>query len=336
MHKIDRLVGIVLLLQQKKVIRAEDIAEHFEVSVRTVYRDITALCEAGVPIAGEAGVGYSLIAGYSLPPVMFTEEEASALVIGGEFVRRMTDEALHKHIRSALMKINAVLPNEKKLYLQRLQESVAVFTRPAGISSELREEVMATLQRAIVYRYVVQMEYAARDGETTRRTIEPLNLIYYSGNWHCIAYCRLRKEYRDFRADRIQTLCSTSEVFPERKDYSLMAYLQEEYRLENPIEVRVRFAHRVAQGLSQKYYYGFVEERRTENGEDDCVEMTFIVPSVRWIGLWLLGFGTSVHAISPPELRDFMREEAEAVALHYCTRDMPTHEISSDVRAFLN
>ncbi len=317
MHKIDRLVGIVLLLQQKKVIRAEDIAEHFDVSVRTIYRDITALSEAGVPIAGEAGVGYSLIAGYSLPPVMFTEEEASALVIGGEFVRRMTDESLHKHIRTALMKINAVLPNEKKNYVQRLQDSVAVFTRPAGISSELNPEVMSTLQRAIVYRNVVRMEYAARDGEATSRAIEPLNLIYYSGNWHCIAYCRLRKEYRDFRADRMQSLHATSEVFPERTDYSLMAYLQEEYRLENPIEVRVRFPERVASGLSQKYYYGFVEEART----GDCVEMTFIVPSVRWIGYWLLSFGSSVQAVSPPELLDFLRGEAEALAAKYASHN---------------
>jgi predicted DNA-binding transcriptional regulator YafY len=327
MHKIDRLVGIVLLLQSKRVIRAEDIAEHFAISVRTVYRDIAALCEAGVPIAGEAGVGYSLIAGYSLPPVMFTEEEASALVIGGEFVRRMTDESLHKHIRSAMMKIHAVLPAEKKNYVQRLQDSVAVFTRPAGIQSELAEETMSTLQRAIVYRRVVRMDYAARDGETTNRAIEPLNLIYYSGNWHCIAYCRLRKEYRDFRADRIQSAFATSEVFVVKEEYSLMEYLQEAYRLENPVEVKARFQTRVTQGLSQKYYYGFVEEYV----EGEHTVMSFIVPSIRWIGWWLMGFGSSVKALSPPELLDFMRTEAEAVAAQY-----HSHQILSDSTTSLN
>lgn len=330
MHKIDRLVGIVLLLQQKRVIRAEDIAEHFDVSVRTVYRDITALCEAGVPIAGEAGIGYSLIAGYSLPPVMFTEDEASALVIGGEFVRRMTDESLHKHIRTALMKINAVLPAEKKTYLKRLQESVAVFTRPAGLTNELREDVMHTLQRAIVYRNVVHISYEARDGESTERAIQPMSLVYYSGNWHCIAYCRLRQEYRDFRADRIVTALLSSETFPENKEYSLMAYLQESYRLENPMEVKVRFPSRIANGLSQKYYYGFVEE----TVEGDCVEMTFIVPSVRWIGAWLLSFGASVEAVSPPELCTFLHSEAEAVSAKYREHHVNIHVPSQSSPTF--
>jgi predicted DNA-binding transcriptional regulator YafY len=321
MNKIDRLVGIVLLLQNKRVIRAEDIAEHFGTSVRTVYRDISALCEAGVPIAGEAGVGYSLIAGYSLPPVMFTEDEASALVIGGEFVRRMTDESLHKHIRTALMKINAVLPNEKRNYIQRLQDSVAVFTRPAGLSNELREDVMSSLQRAIVYRRVVRITYEARDGEATERSIQPMNLVYYSGNWHCIAFCRLRKEYRDFRADRIKSTLLTSETFPENPEYSLMNYLQDSFRLENPIEVKARFPSSIAQGLSQKYYYGFVEE--TADGEN--VVMTFIVPQIRWIGAWLLSFGASIQVLSPQELCDFMRSEAEAVAAHYRTPSVKSH-----------
>ncbi len=313
MNRIDRLVAIVLLLQSKRLIRAEDIADHFEISVRTVYRDINALCEAGVPVAGEAGVGYSLVAGYNLPPVMFTEEEASALIIGAEFVRQMTDDSLHKHVRSALLKIRAVLPNEKKEYIERLQSSIAVFTRPAAYQSEVRDDVMTTVQRAIVHRHVVTIEYSSRSESATTRDVEPLNLIYYGSNWHLIAYCRLRKDIRDFRADRIHGIHSYQEAFPIRPDYSLMNYLQQRYQLEKPLEVVVRFTATVARGLSQKYYYGFVEEV----ADTEHVTMRFIVPSLRWIGAWLMGFGASVRVLSPEPLCHFMHEESLRITALY-------------------
>jgi predicted DNA-binding transcriptional regulator YafY len=319
MNRIDRLVGIVLMLQSKRLLRAEDIAHHFDVSVRTVYRDIQALCEAGVPVAGEAGVGYSLVAGYSLPPVMFSEEEASALIIGGEFVRSMTDESLHKSIRSALMKIRAVLPADKKEYVERLQSSIAVFTRPASYHSDLSPEVMQIIQRAIVHRTVLTIDYESRGGESTKRDIEPLNLIYYGANWHLIAHCRLRKGIRDFRADRIQAPQVHRETFIEPEGYSLASYLQQQYTLEHPIEVLARFHHAAAQGLSQKYYYGFVDEKELSGS----VVMRFIVPSLPWIGRWLLSFTTAVEVLAPVELQEFMRDEALRVVNTYAPPPAP-------------
>jgi predicted DNA-binding transcriptional regulator YafY len=313
MNRLDRLVATVLLLQSKRLIRAEDIAERFDVSVRTVYRDIQALCEAGVPIAGEAGVGYSLIAGYSLPPVMFTDDEASALLIGGEFVRQMTDEHLYRHVESALMKIRAVLPNDKKDYLERLQRSIAIFTRPQAYQSEVADDVMRAIQQAIVRQTVLSVKYETRAGVVSARDIEPFNLIYYGSNWHLIAYCRLRKEIRDFRADRILQIVSRSERFILPEGYTLMGYLQQQYQLQHPVQVVARFSQSVAQGLSQKYYYGFVEEESTPEG----IVMTFIVPSMEWIGRWLLSFGTAVCVLSPVSLREFMREQACAVAALY-------------------
>ena len=109
MNRVDRLVAIALRLQSRRLVRAEDLAGHFEVSVRTVYRDINALCEAGVPIISEAGVGYSLAKGYHLPPVMFTAEEASALSIGGKLVEHLTDASLRKEMDSALLKSRKIL-----------------------------------------------------------------------------------------------------------------------------------------------------------------------------------------------------------------------------------
>jgi predicted DNA-binding transcriptional regulator YafY len=103
MNRVDRLMAMIVHLQSRRLVRAEDIAAHFEISVRTVYRDIAALGEAGIPILGEAGVGYGLAKGYYLPPVMFTAEEASALFMGGKLVEHLTDASLRKHMESALL-----------------------------------------------------------------------------------------------------------------------------------------------------------------------------------------------------------------------------------------
>src|SRR5262245_53235525 len=110
MNRVDRLMAIAVHLQSRRVVRAEDLASHFEISLRTVYRGIAALGEAGIPIVGEAGVGYSLMKGYHLPPVMFTAEEASALSLGGKLVERLTDASMQKQMVSALAKIRSVLP----------------------------------------------------------------------------------------------------------------------------------------------------------------------------------------------------------------------------------
>src|SRR6266513_1557724 len=126
MNRVDRLMAIVVRLQSRRVVRAEDIAAHFEISVRTVYRDIAALGEAGIPIMAEPGVGYGLVKGYHLQPVMFTAEEASALFLGGKLVEHLTDASLWKQMESALLKIRSVLPRDRQDYLDRLERSTEV------------------------------------------------------------------------------------------------------------------------------------------------------------------------------------------------------------------
>src|SRR6266513_507356 len=142
MNRVDRLMAMVVRLQSRRVVRAEDIAAHFEISVRTVYRDIAALGEAGIPIMAEAGVGYSLVKGYLLPPVMFTAEEASALSIGGKLVEHLTDASLRKQMDSALLKIRSVLPRDRQDYLDRLERSTAVISRSANSIPRLSSEAL--------------------------------------------------------------------------------------------------------------------------------------------------------------------------------------------------
>src|SRR6266404_758531 len=147
MNRVDRLMAMVVRLQSRRVVRAEDIAADFEISVRTVYRDIVALGEAGIPILAEPGVGYGLAKGYHLPPVMFTAEEASALFMGGKLVDHLTDASLRKQMESALLKIRSVLPRDRLDYLDRLERSTAVVSGNSNVLPRLSSEALIPIQR---------------------------------------------------------------------------------------------------------------------------------------------------------------------------------------------
>ncbi len=333
MNRIDRLVATVLLLQSRRLIRALDIAQHFEISIRTVYRDLRALEEAGVPLSAEAGEGYSLVPGYHLPPVMFTHEEASALFVGGEFVNRLTDASLQKHMQSALLKIRAVLPEEKQDYLERLQEATAIDTRPISFQEGFRDDALATIQQALVQRRILAMEYFSNHRESlTKRQVEPLGLLYYSEHWHLIAYCRMRKDYRDFRTDRIKTLRQCEETFPEHKEFSLKQYLQEREHFENPREIQVRFKPCVARWVRERHRFGLVEEKVCAEG----VLMTFLVSEIEGMADWLLAFGANVEIISPPSLKQLLWKKSQTLAVHYEAQCREAKLLANDLSARRN
>ena len=203
MNRIDRLVAILIHLQGRRVTRAEEIAEEFATSIRTVYRDIAALAEAGVPIVGEAGVGYSIMRGYHLPPVHFTTEEATALITANILVDRFADNSLKSSMTSALAKIRAVLPPDHQDHIARLERRMSI-PNPAqpGQAGNL-----FLIQKALADRTVLRIAYRnAGATDASRRDIEPLGLTYYGDRWHLIAWCRARQDYRDFRTDRIQAM----------------------------------------------------------------------------------------------------------------------------------
>lgn len=227
MNRTDRLVAIVLFLQGRRLVRAADLAGRFEISERTVYRDIAALGEAGVPIAGEAGVGYSLMKGYHLPPVMFTGDEASALFVGGEMVRQFTDASLHAPTNSALEKLRAVLPPDRQDYVDRLARQTVIAAPAAGSGPDpAAPPWLLTVQQGVAQRRVLRMTYHGRDrDEDTCRDAEPLGIVFYSGAWSMVAWCRLRRDIWHFRIDRIRRLELLAERFSPRPDFSLARHL---------------------------------------------------------------------------------------------------------------
>ena len=206
LNRIDRLHAILTHLQSKKRVRAQEVADRFKISLRTVYRDVKALEESGVPVIGEAGSGYSIMEGYRLPPVMFTQEEASALLMGAKLAEQLTDASVRKYYDAALFKIKAILRTTDKEYVDQLTDHIEVLQSRLPID-HTSNQYLAAIQKAIVDKKVIFLRYQANTHEEiTERQVEPIGLCYYSLNWHLIGWCRLRNGYRDFRLSRIVRL----------------------------------------------------------------------------------------------------------------------------------
>jgi predicted DNA-binding transcriptional regulator YafY len=313
MNRIDRLTGMILLLQGQRVITAERIAEHFEISVRTVYRDLAALGEAGVPIVAEAGIGYSLMRGYHMPPIMFTEDEATALFLSGEVTEQVADDSLRQALRSAMLKVKSVLPQERRDYLQRLGQSVGVRLRRQN--QAVRHEALMPIQEAVVKRRCLAMSYnTANRGAITERIVEPLGVVFYAREWHLIAWCRLRLEVRDFRLDRIQAWHLLDEVFHGHEDFSLKEFLRRDIAREEMTPATVIVQPFVLDRLLNELPGTPVARHRLDDGRVRLELLTF---SLEWLRYFLLGYGTMVEAVEPTQLRDAVRAAALAVAQHY-------------------
>ena len=201
MRRADRLFQIVQLLKSRRLTTAADLAEELEVSTRTVYRDVQDLLESGVPIEGEAGVGYRLSKDYELKPMTFTVDEIEALVLGARLVQAWADPDLGLSVRSAMSKIESVLPEP----LQASMLQTALFGPPRrtayGASIQLKK-----LRRALTDDRWVNLGYVDATGAATDRTVVPLALYFWGQQWLLAAYCCLRADYRTFRVDRIQVL----------------------------------------------------------------------------------------------------------------------------------
>jgi predicted DNA-binding transcriptional regulator YafY len=223
MNRLDRLTSILIQLQSKRLTTAREIANRFEVTTRTIYRDIQTLRLAGVPIGEEEGKGYFLVEGYRLPPVMFTMEEARALVTTSKILNYHAEDSLRQNYESALLKIKAVLSTDAKDKLEFLNERIG-FQKPwAPVSLYLD-----SIQHAITGSSKLKITYQARGEEqVTERIILPY-AVYFSGAvWTTIAFCELRQEIREFRLDRIKELKTQPTHFEPDKTFSIARYLEE-------------------------------------------------------------------------------------------------------------
>jgi predicted DNA-binding transcriptional regulator YafY len=306
MNRIDRLQAILIQLQSKRVVKAQEMADRFDVSLRTIYRDVRALEQGGIPIGAEAGIGYFLSDGYHLPPIMFTREEASAILMAGKILEKHTDSNVQTHFRDALYKVKAVLDAEKKEELEDLEDKISIDPFGWQFRDHSSNLMVSKIQSILPHRKLAKITYhASYSGRQTERVVEPIGLCFYSNQWHLIAYCQLRKDYRDFRTDRIESLEVVPGKFSKVDHISLKKYLEKLQEGTDVQIIKVRFPKKFVKYIDEvKYQFGWVDEQSI--GEE--VEMKFATMSLDLIARWLLMSGKDFKVVSPSSLRERIRE----------------------------
>jgi predicted DNA-binding transcriptional regulator YafY len=320
-NRTDRLVAIVLELQARGSLRGEDLAARFEVSVRTIYRDLDALAEAGVPLVATPGKGYTLQDGYFLPPLAFTATEAAVLILGGEFVRERVDDELQRPAGDALHKLSAILPADKRAAVTRWRTEI-LFPR-------LRRRAdprLARLRTAIQERRVVRLLYHAfRRPEPELREIEPVSLLYLAERWQVAGYCRLRRGPRLFRLDRIDHLNVLGEQFSPGDRHMLPGW--SDAGKSGAAEARVRFDADEERWVRERQPVTFLREEQDADGP----VFVYAIQHEQELVRWLLGWGDGVEVLGPASLRARMAAEALAVARRHALPPPPGAELPASL-----
>lgn len=297
--RFDRIVAILIQLQSKRIVKAQELSDRFEVSLRTIYRDIRTLEAAGVPIASEAGVGYSIMEGYRLPPVMFTKEEAGSFVAAEKLMQHFTDRSLGAHHESAMLKLKSVLRGSEKDWVEALEAQVRIFPSQ-DIFNEKVPNALELLFESIAEKTQVFLSYEAIDADApVDRKIEPVGIFNENNFWYVMGFCHLRQAYRQFRTDRIHRINRTSERF------LLQHGSLEELRRPRPTQkhkVKISVDKKVAKFLKgSRKGYGFIAERQLP----DAVEMTFMIDDIdNHFARWYLMFGDYATVIEPESLKE--------------------------------
>lgn len=316
MNRIDRLTAIIIFMQGRQRVTVDELADRYDISTRTVYRDLKALQEAGVPIGSEQGAGYFIVKGYHLPPVMFNKEEAAALLAGERLMQKWSETKLTESYLSALDKIRAVLHSREKEYLNTLDQHIKTVPWPDEKTVATDKRIFIFLQNAIVSRRVIEINYySPYKDQLTRRKVEPLGLLLRGNNWYLAGWCRLRTDYRMFRVDRIKNHKRTSEQLLDPPQHTLKEFYEQGLREEQELhEMVVRFDKEMIRYMGdQKYYHGWVSEEEY-NG---AVEMTFLTASSEYFARWLLLWGDGVTVKKPKKLAERVKELSKELYKHH-------------------
>ncbi len=297
--RFDRIVAILIQLQSKKIVKAQELADRFDCSLRTIYRDIRTLEASGVPIYSEAGVGYALMEGYRLPPVMFTREEVSSFIAAEKLMQKFTDPSLGNHYASAMFKLKSVLRSTDKDYLSNIESRIVMQTAEPMFNDN-SPNTLAVLFEGIAEKKQILLQYKTFDSdETTQRNIEPVGVFHDNNNWYFLGYCHLRQDYRQFRTDRIQGIRKTESNFTIEHD-ALETYLTKTETCPTT-KVRILIEKKIARYLSsEKKYHGYVSEKEI----DGKIEMTFLCCDIEnGFPRWFLMFGDYATILEPERLK---------------------------------
>jgi len=313
MSRLQRILQLLLYLQQKRKVTADELAQHFGVSQRTIYRDMQELFAAGLPLKATPGNGYQLGDQRQLAPISFSREQALAIFTARTLAGYKTSDSTLRQLDDALEKIKHASASQDMELLETLESKTWRLDQLPAANRHRAFRFLEEVQTALASKTLLEIEYIPMQGEAQWRTIEPHSL-FYNYQWHLLAWCRLRNDLRDFRVDRIRQL-KVGTAFRTRKNLPSLAYfLQSQNELGPQNHYHIRFSQEVANTLVEtKYYYGWVAEKKLADG---WVEMEFRNNSVEYMGRWCLYWLPKAQPVSPPELLLFIEKQlAENLAL---------------------
>ncbi len=310
--RFQRIVSIYFQLQSRSTVKASDLAEHFDVSLRTIYRDMHVLNRVGIPICGEAGTGYFLMEGYKLPALRFTREEVLSLAAALKLMHKFVDKSLFGHYSSAMSKIRTNLRHHDKEHIQLLEDNMQMQASSILFNANT-PEALTILSESVASLKQVSMDYLAAGQElASKRRVEPVGL-FHEGFWYLFAYCHLREDYRQFRLDRIQAINSTDHPF-SRKHRALAYYLS---KREAPPTSLVRIAVRKAAADHlhwERNYYGF----ESEETDGEWVRMNFQSRDVdNEFARWFLMFADQACVLEPDSLKIRLKELIASIVIDH-------------------
>ncbi|HRY55853.1 MAG TPA: YafY family protein [Spirochaetia bacterium] len=307
MNRTERLAAILIRLQARSLVRARELAEEFEVGIRTIYRDMEALAESGVPLRAEAGVGYALERGWKLPPLSLGADEASALLLACRLAEGSEDEATAQAMRSALAKVRAVLAASERDYVERLDEGVEAFAF-LGPREPGRGEPVRAMREALARGRLLRLSYRSASGQESERVVEPLGLFREPRGWRLLAFCRERHGYRQFLAARTASASLLGETFDRSSHPSLEELLRRMGASVPTFEARIRCRASAARAFAEQAY-ALLEERLA----GDRAELRLVVGDPAWFARATLGAAAELESVEPAALAEAYREQAAAV-----------------------
>lgn len=305
MNRLERISSILVQLQSRSVITAQQIADRFEISLRTVYRDIRTLEEAGIPIVGNVGVGYSLVDGYKLPPLMFTREEAIAFLTAEKFIEKMSDLQNVQSYKLGMNKIKAVLKYIEKDYLSDIESNIDVLGK-SNTGRELPSAITQCILKSISEQKSMHITYSSNQKES-ERNIEPIGCFYSQINWYLIAFCKVKNDYRNFRIDKITSFSLEDEPFSQQH-LSLPQYINKYRWQKDTYEVIIQVKNSdLAIVNDYKYYHGWFKEETKE----EYTDIYFRIFNLEHFARWYISFADIADIIQPDILREKVQDQID-------------------------
>lgn len=307
--KIERLLAITVMLLNQRKVTAKELAEHFEVSLKTIYRDFETLNMAGIPVISQQGYegGFCMPDNFKLSRQLLSYDEMVSILTSLKGINNTLD---NKEITRIIEKITALIPSDKKELYKQHGESFIIDISPWGASPQ-HKGLMQQVHKAISTSTLLQFHYTAAQGKKSQRSVEPHTLVFKNFNWYLLAYCRLRQDFRIFRLSRMRQFAVSPERFVRRSCDPLM-YFKSEMDSRATTEIVLKFSPRVKVRVEEI----FTEDQLYYN-EDGSITATFLLPEDEWLNSFILSFGEEVELLSPASLRNSIQKKIAKIQKVY-------------------